>query len=259
MTHWLIASNNNRFRLADCLSDRGFVDWKQGRYKFNKADIVFIYCSAPESSIRYMLEVTEANISAEDSFDDRAYWNDINEFNEGVNGSKYCRLRLIAESNSDALSLSPLKQNGLNIAPQTPQKVTGSLLEYVLDKFESQSLDTDFINDNIPKLKEGLKKMVYVNRYERNPFAREACVKAKGAVCAVCEFDFAKKYGRMGEGFIHIHHIVPLATIGKAYTINYETDLVPVCPNCHAMLHRKINGKVLTIEELKEIIRVQKE
>jgi 5-methylcytosine-specific restriction protein A len=27
--------------------------------------------------------------------------------------------------------------------------------------------------------------------------------------------------------------------IGPNYQINPEKDLIPVCPNCHAMLHRK--------------------
>ena len=46
---------------------------------------------------------------------------------------------------------------------------------------------------------------------------------------------FEDKYGEMGVGFIHIHHIVPISAIGKEYKINYKTDLVPVCPNCHAI------------------------
>jgi 5-methylcytosine-specific restriction protein A len=61
-------------------------------------------------------------------------------------------------------------------------------------------------------------------------------------------------YGEIGKGFIHVHHIVPIHKIGKEYKINYIEDLVPVCPNCHAMLHRKVNGKELSIQELKEII-----
>ena len=66
---------------------------------------------------------------------------------------------------------------------------------------------------------------------------------------------FEDKYGEIGTGFIHIHHIVPISEIGKEYEINYKTDLVPVCPNCHAMLHRKVNDRTLTIEELKERLK----
>jgi 5-methylcytosine-specific restriction protein A len=38
------------------------------------------------------------------------------------------------------------------------------------------------------------------------------------------------------------------------YEIDVEHDLFPVCPNCHAMLHRK-KGSTLSIEELKQIIQ----
>ena len=50
-----------------------------------------------------------------------------------------------------------------------------------------------------------------------------------------------------------MHHLTPISTIGKEYELNVDTDLVPVCPNCHYMLHRK--NPPYTIEELKEIIR----
>ena len=65
-------------------------------------------------------------------------------------------------------------------------------------------------------------------------------------------------YGEFGQGFIHVHHIVPISKIGKEYKIDPIKDLVPVCPNCHAMLHRGKDENVLTIDELKKIIAVKK-
>ena len=58
----------------------------------------------------------------------------------------------------------------------------------------------------------------------------------------------------LGKGFIHVHHIVPIHTIGKGYKVDPSTDLVPVCPNCHAMLHRGMNGDARSIDELKQLI-----
>ena len=52
-------------------------------------------------------------------------------------------------------------------------------------------------------------------------------------------FDFEQTYGEIGKGFIHVHHLTPVSSIGKEYRLNPQTDLVPVCPNCHNMLHRK--------------------
>ena len=78
-------------------------------------------------------------------------------------------------------------------------------------------------------------------------------------MCSVCGTDFHKMYGELGKGFIHVHHIVPISMIGKEYKLDPIKDLVPVCPNCHAMLHRGEDGKVLTIEELKKIIETIKQ
>ena len=66
-------------------------------------------------------------------------------------------------------------------------------------------------------------------------------------------FDFEKVYGEVGKEFIHVHHLKEIASIGENYQINPLTDLRPVCPNCHAMLHRK--NPAYTIEELQNLIR----
>jgi hypothetical protein len=103
---------------------------------------------------------------------------------------------------------------------------------------------------------EGAKKTVVVNAYERNPDARDSCIEKWGLNCVVCNFNFEGAYGETGKGFIHVHHLVPLSTIGKEYELDPENDLRPVCPNCHAMLHRQ--KTVLSIEELKDILKGRK-
>jgi hypothetical protein len=96
---------------------------------------------------------------------------------------------------------------------------------------------------------EGAKTQIIVNSYERNPKARAECLCHHGYRCSVCQFDFESKYGEIGKGYVHVHHKVPLTHIGKEYVVNAIEDLIPVCPNCHAMLHRK--DPPLTVEELK--------
>jgi 5-methylcytosine-specific restriction protein A len=59
----------------------------------------------------------------------------------------------------------------------------------------------------------------------------------------------------LGEGFIHVHHLNPIATIAEEYELDPENDLRPVCPNCHAMLHRK--KETLSIEELRTLLRLR--
>lgn len=106
--------------------------------------------------------------------------------------------------------------------------------------------------DDLDIFTEGLQKTISVNTYERNPKARQKCIEHWKPVCAVCDFDFEKMYGILGSGFIHVHHLIPLSEVGKTYQIDPINDLRPVCPNCHAMLHKK--NPPLTIKELKEII-----
>lgn len=100
---------------------------------------------------------------------------------------------------------------------------------------------------------EGMVKRVQVNAYERNPEARAECLKIHGMACSVCSFDFGKVYGQHGVGYIHVHHLTPISSIGRTYEINPEQDLRPVCPNCHAMIHKKGNPP-LAIEELKALM-----
>jgi 5-methylcytosine-specific restriction protein A len=99
------------------------------------------------------------------------------------------------------------------------------------------------------KYVEGARRQVRVNAYERDPRARKACLKAHGLDCTVCGLNFEARYGALGKGFIHVHHLRPLALTGGEYELNPVADLRPVCPNCHAMLHRQ--EQTLSIEELR--------
>lgn len=104
------------------------------------------------------------------------------------------------------------------------------------------------------RLMEGGVKQVTVNAYERNPEARAKCIQEHGVICKVCNIDFAKIYGERGKGFIHVHHVIKVSDRGREkYEINHVKDLQPVCPNCHAMLHR--GKEMLSIEELRGIIK----
>jgi hypothetical protein len=60
------------------------------------------------------------------------------------------------------------------------------------------------------------------------------------------------KYGPLGQDFIHVHHTLELSLVPPGYQVNPVTDLRPVCPNCHAMLHR--TSPALTVDELSQII-----
>jgi hypothetical protein len=99
------------------------------------------------------------------------------------------------------------------------------------------------------KYKEGATRTISVNVYERNPAARKACIEHYGLSCSVCDMNFHSKYGDIGKSFIHVHHLRPLAKSDERYKVDPINDLRPVCPNCHAMLHKEIPP--ISIEVLK--------
>jgi hypothetical protein len=114
---------------------------------------------------------------------------------------------------------------------------------------EAMDLDSELIL----AFPEGGKRTVVVNDFERCPAARSACIAHYGAKCMVCGFDFETRYGAIGEGFIHVHHLVPVASIGHEYMVDVVNDLRPVCPNCHQMLHRR--QPPYSIDELRRLLR----
>lgn len=100
---------------------------------------------------------------------------------------------------------------------------------------------------------EGAVCQVLVNAYERDRAARQVCIKHYGSACAVCGLRFEDRYGGLGAGFIHVHHVKLLSELGPGYKLNPIQDLRPVCPNCHAMLHRQ--RPPLSVEALRAILR----
>ena len=100
---------------------------------------------------------------------------------------------------------------------------------------------------------EGAVKSISVNVYERNQRARKECINHYGYLCSICGFDFEEKYGEIGKKFIHIHHMVPISEIGKEYKLDPINDLLPLCPNCHSMVHRK--QPPFSVEEIKNFIK----
>ena len=98
---------------------------------------------------------------------------------------------------------------------------------------------------------EGARVDVILSRPERDPAARAACLKVHGYTCAVCGLDFGKRYGSIGERFIHVHHLKPLA--GSEQLVDPANDMRPLCPNCHAMAHRR--NPPLSFDELRNLLR----
>ncbi len=107
--------------------------------------------------------------------------------------------------------------------------------------------------DEVATYVEGATTRVLVNAYERNKDARAACLAHYGYNCAVCALNFESVYGAIGSEFIHVHHLTPISSIATEYKVDPIAEMRPVCPNCHAMLHK--SDPPFTIEELKEVLQ----
>lgn len=105
--------------------------------------------------------------------------------------------------------------------------------------------------DDFEGAAEGALQTVLASRYERSQANRRACLAHHGDACKVCDKRMADVYGDIADGVIHVHHVVPLSELGGAYTVDPVRDLVPVCPNCHTMLHHGRAGAPRSAAELR--------
>jgi len=120
-----------------------------------------------------------------------------------------------------------------------------------VDDVTHGTVDEEVIPDS-----EGRKRIIQHVSYERSQKNRREAIEKHGTTCAVCTFNFDETYGKdYAQGYIQIHHIKPLS--GYEEEVDPETDLVPLCANCHAMAHRR-RETVTSIEELKELIEKAK-
>lgn len=172
---------------------------------------------------------------AQTSTDESASWPDL-----------WQSLEIVLEKRPLGINTEDHEENDRQLSTWT-KRFTGLVLSLVpLEEVEEL---TELNPEGLP---EGGSVRVLVNRYERSYSNRMTCLEIHGDSCLACGMNFEKVYGAIGEGFIHVHHVTPVSQIGDGYIINPAKDLVPLCPNCHAMAHRA--DPPLTVEELKKLL-----
>jgi predicted HNH restriction endonuclease len=107
---------------------------------------------------------------------------------------------------------------------------------------------------DIPVYAEGIKKKITVNSYERDPKARKKCLEYFGYSCAVCGINFKEKYKGIEKNPIHVHHLNPISKSNGKRKVDPIKDLIPVCPNCHTVIHS--GPKLYPIERVKEMLQI---
>lgn len=156
----------------------------------------------------------------------------------------------------DAIEI--LRYNGSSyffIASILENNIEAITFKYQIDDSESNSfVKEDGYYEGLRL--EGRKKYYFTSRYERNALNRAEAIETHGLTCFGCGFNFEEVYGERGRGFIEIHHQIPLHSLDEQVEINPNKDLIPLCSNCHRIVHRDKNN-VLTLNELKRIIRIK--
>ena len=120
--------------------------------------------------------------------------------------------------------------------------------------FTFEELDLEV--DKAGNFFEGARYASNSSRIERNSEARRKCLEYFGYECQACGISFENVYGAIGKNFIHVHHRVDLSLSSERHQINAIRDLIPLCPNCHAMIHTK--KPAMTIEKLKQVIELNR-
>ena len=119
-----------------------------------------------------------------------------------------------------------------------------SLLNFCIEQEENGE------ENNYEPEVEGNIKAIHITRYERSRINRMICLSHYGYNCQICGMNFESVYGDIGKGFIEVHHILPVSQMGENHIVDPYNDLIPVCPNCHAMLHR--HNPPYSPEEIKQ-------
>ncbi len=125
----------------------------------------------------------------------------------------------------------------------------------ILRSYRDAEPESSIFPNELPRgaYAEGASTRVAVNKYERDRAARAACLQAHGTSCHICQIDLSEVYGDIAAGLIHVHHLTPLSATGREYQVDPVRDLIPICPNCHAVAHRR--DPPLSPDELRELLR----
>ena len=107
---------------------------------------------------------------------------------------------------------------------------------------EIEPLDEDDAELIASRYKTIEEKKIYClhRRIERKSCVKEV-KKIHGLKCECCGLNFEERYGKLGKGFIEVHHLIPLSSLklGECKEYDPHKDFAVLCSNCHRMIHRQ--------------------
>ena len=272
MANWLVTVNYNEFDLEKAFDTLSTILWKNSSTLEGKGlqinDMVYVYVTKPISKVMYQFKVIAHADKSEYPVAQKAFWKDKTQLGSIKEYAVFEKLQKVDKATlsfdyflqKKLVSDAPIqgRRTDRDKAPNDPIRI---FLDHIVNEFGNDALETNYPDEANVESKtfpEGAKQTVQVNRYERNPEARAKCIEFHKARCKVCDMSFAETYGSFAKDFIHVHHKKPLYEISEQYEVDPKNDLIPVCPNCHAMLHKQENGIPMKVDRLKLLFEVSK-
>lgn len=270
---WILQGNPDRFGVDRYLSENDFVYWsvpvQKYQREFEVGDRVFIWRAAGKTKAIAGIVATgvvaerckpQGEVDHPEQIDtpeagQDSLWNPGEEAASEVKVGVRIRERRLTPQEG-MLRRDELVQAQVMAESQIIKIRTGSVFPLTLE--QGNFLDTlwlgvtETFSDG--RFTEGTVKELLSRRYERDARAREMCLKIHGFDCKACGLNFELTYGEIGRHFIEVHHVKPISEKGGSYEVNPKEDLVPLCPNCHRIVHRT-KSDPLTVEELRSLLK----
>ncbi|WP_418463729.1 HNH endonuclease [Frisingicoccus sp.] len=276
---WLIAANRNMYNHVRAFKELPYVDWKQTN-NYSVGDKVYIYSAMPIQAIEFLVEVIKTDITVENVLDDKEYWSDIQEYENGRNNGKYVRFKLINYFEDDAITFSELHENGLEGNIQGARKLYSTdnsiknwgnyihkRLKNIDEKYiwkKNTQLDLD-LEEKIASVNIDAEKNYHYNDkvnpkpipiegkgkkiYKRN---KDIAINALGIAQFRCEIDdehytFLRRNTNIP--YTEPHHLIPMAYQEEFnYSIDIEENIVSLCSNCHNEIHYGKDAEYLIVK-----------
>ena len=116
-----------------------FSDVEVGKENSREAmvgkDLLFLYATAPESRLTFMMEVEQVDMRFEETVDDGAYFISQAYYDDWLarrEQCRYVRYGLLKELSSPALTLVQLRAHGLSGAPRSPRRLGLETVDYIM-------------------------------------------------------------------------------------------------------------------------------
>lgn len=228
-------SSYKKFRFTTPIIEKIFLCKKAKSVSYNYNSFIYYEIENVEGNISLSLLVSSKEIKGKDRFNSFLKSNKVDDTGDEIVVkiwnvfTKYNQLENLAGA-LDNLFFGELK------------RYEGEVSKW-LDDNHYVIYDSDY------DLVEGAILNISTNMYERNKEARKKCIEYHGVKCKICGFDFGEVYGDDLKGKIQVHHKKPLSEIKEEYVVDPINDLIPVCPNCHMVIHSKKEG-VYTADEV---------